>query len=41
VRVALGPLHLADLGLAPGQWRALRPDEERALRESVSRARRA
>jgi 23S rRNA pseudouridine2457 synthase len=37
VRSALGPLRLADLGLAPGQWRALRPDEERALRESVSR----
>jgi len=41
VRAALGPLHLASLGLAPGEWRALRPDEERALRESVSRARRA
>ncbi|HEY8153937.1 MAG TPA: pseudouridine synthase [Myxococcota bacterium] len=40
VRAALGPLHLADLGLAPGQWRALRPAEERALRDSVSRARR-
>lgn len=39
VRVALGPLHLASLGLAPGQWRALAPDEERALRGSVSRAR--
>ena len=38
VRAALGPLHLASLGLAPGQWRALRPAEERALRESVSRA---
>jgi 23S rRNA pseudouridine2457 synthase len=35
VRAALGPLRLGDLGLAPGQWRALRPDEERALRESV------
>jgi len=41
VRAALGPLHLADLGLAPGQWRALRPAEEGALRASVSRARRA
>ena len=40
VRAALGPLHLADLGLAPGQWRALRPDEEGALRESLSRAER-
>ena len=38
VRAALGPLHLAELALAPGQWRALRPDEERALRESVARA---
>ena len=40
VRVALGPLHLAALGLAPGQWRALGPAEERALRESVSDAQR-
>jgi len=39
VRAALGPLHLADLGLVPGQWRPLRPAEERALRKSVSRAR--
>jgi 23S rRNA pseudouridine2457 synthase len=37
VRAALGSLRLADLALAPGQWRALRPDEERALRESVSK----
>ena len=36
VRAALGPLHLAALGLAPGDWRALRPDEERAIRDSVS-----
>ena len=36
VRAALGPLHLAALGLAPGEWRALRPDEESALRNSVS-----
>jgi 23S rRNA pseudouridine2457 synthase len=35
VRAALGPLRLADLGLAPGQWRALRLDEERALRQSM------
>jgi 23S rRNA pseudouridine2457 synthase len=41
VRAALGPLHLASLGLACGQWRALRPGEERALRESVSKARHA
>lgn len=36
VRAALGPLRLVELGLAPGQWRALRPEEEHALRESVS-----
>jgi 23S rRNA pseudouridine2457 synthase len=36
VRAALGPLHLVDLGLAPGEWRALRPDEESAIRNSVS-----
>jgi 23S rRNA pseudouridine2457 synthase len=41
VRAALGPLHLASLGLAPGEWRALRTDEERSLRDSVSRARRS
>ena len=41
VRAALGPLHLSTLGLAPGQWRTLRTDEERALRESVLQARRA
>ena len=40
VRAALGPLHLSDLALAPGQWRALRPDEERRLRESVAQGRR-
>jgi 23S rRNA pseudouridine2457 synthase len=40
VRVALGPLRLADPGLAPGEWRELRSDEERALRESISRAQR-
>ena len=37
VRAALGPLHLASLGLASGQWRPLRPEEERALRGSVSK----
>jgi 23S rRNA pseudouridine2457 synthase len=36
VRAALGPLHLASLGLTPGGWRVLRPDEERAIRNSVS-----
>jgi 23S rRNA pseudouridine2457 synthase len=36
VRAALGPLHLSNLSLAPGHWRALRPDEERALRESLA-----
>ena len=36
VRAALGPLHLVALGLAPGEWRALRPDEESAIRNSVS-----
>ena len=40
VRVAIGPLRLAELGLAPGAWRALRSAEERALRESVARAKR-
>lgn len=38
VRVAIGPLALGALGLAPGAWRALRPGEERALRASVVRA---
>jgi 23S rRNA pseudouridine2457 synthase len=37
VRAGLGPLRLLDLGLAPGQWRALAPDEERRLRDSVSK----
>ena len=36
VRAALGPLRLAALGLAPGEWRDLRPDEESLLRQSVS-----
>jgi 23S rRNA pseudouridine2457 synthase len=35
VRAAIGPLRLLELGLAPGAWRALRPDEERALRTSA------
>ncbi len=38
VRAALGPLHLLTLGLAPGEWRALRPAEERALRASAADA---
>jgi 23S rRNA pseudouridine2457 synthase len=33
VRVAIGPLTLTRLGLAPGAWRRLAPSEERALRE--------
>jgi 23S rRNA pseudouridine2457 synthase len=37
VRVAIGALRLAALGLAPGQWRELTPDEERALRAGVRR----
>jgi len=36
VRAALGPLRLSELGLAPGEWRELRRDEERALRSSVA-----
>ena len=36
VRAALGPLRLIELGLAPGEWRELRRDEERALRASVA-----
>lgn len=35
VRVAVGPLHLLELGLAPGEWRPLRRDEEAALRRSA------
>jgi 23S rRNA pseudouridine2457 synthase len=38
VRAAIGPLRLLELGLAPGGWRALRPDEERALRASAQPA---
>jgi 23S rRNA pseudouridine2457 synthase len=37
VRVAIGPLTLTGLGLAPGAWRRLTPREERALRESSHR----
>jgi 23S rRNA pseudouridine2457 synthase len=36
VRAALGPLRLAQLGLAPGEWRDLRRDEERVLRASAA-----
>jgi 23S rRNA pseudouridine2457 synthase len=35
VRVAIGPLRLLELGLAPGEWRALAPAEERRLRDSL------
>jgi 23S rRNA pseudouridine2457 synthase len=35
VRVAIGPLRLDALGLEPGGWRALRSQEERALRASA------
>lgn len=35
VRCAIGPLRLLELGLSPGGWRPLRPDEERALRASA------
>lgn len=35
VRIAIGPLRLAALGLAPGAWRALRAQEERALRSAA------
>jgi 23S rRNA pseudouridine2457 synthase len=38
VRVAIGPLRLLDLGLAPGGWRALTAQEERALRASARSA---
>jgi len=36
VRIAIGPLSLAGLGLAPGAWRRLRPDETRALYASAA-----
>jgi 23S rRNA pseudouridine2457 synthase len=35
VRVAIGPLRLLELGLAPGGWRWLRAAEEAALRASA------
>jgi 23S rRNA pseudouridine2457 synthase len=38
VRVALGPLRLLELGIAPGEWRALGREEERSLRAAVERA---
>src|SRR5690606_24228592 len=37
-RVAIGPVRLAALGLVPGAWRILRPEEERALRASAAAA---
>jgi 23S rRNA pseudouridine2457 synthase len=37
VRVAIGPLRLLELGLSPGEWRALDPDQERMLRDPASR----
>ena len=36
VRVAIGPLRLLELGLAPGAWRALAPAEASALYASVA-----
>jgi 23S rRNA pseudouridine2457 synthase len=38
VRVGIGPLALGALDLAPGEWRLLTGDEERALRASAQRA---
>jgi 23S rRNA pseudouridine2457 synthase len=35
LRVAIGPLRLFALGLAPGEWRELTGAEERALRQSA------
>jgi 23S rRNA pseudouridine2457 synthase len=35
LRVAIGPLRLEALGLAPGEWRALTPSEMRALYASA------
>jgi 23S rRNA pseudouridine2457 synthase len=35
VRAAIGALKLLDLGLAPGEWRFLRREEEAALRRSA------
>jgi len=39
VRVAIGALRLADLGLAPGTWRLLSAQEGRALRASATASR--
>lgn len=36
VRVAIGPLRLLELGLAPGGWRPLAPAEQRALYASAA-----
>jgi pseudouridine synthase len=36
VRAAIGPLHLLELGLAPGAWRTLAPAERSALYASAS-----
>jgi pseudouridine synthase len=36
VRVAIGPLRLLELGLAPGAWRPLAPAEQRALYASAA-----
>jgi 23S rRNA pseudouridine2457 synthase len=36
VRVAIGPLELGALGLAPGAWRELSREEERLLRASAA-----
>lgn len=38
VRVGIGPLRLLELGLAPGEYRALTRAEERALRAAAGRA---
>jgi 23S rRNA pseudouridine2457 synthase len=38
VRVAIGPLRLFEMGLAPGGWRRLSAQEERALRASAAKA---
>ena len=39
LRVAIGPLRLLELGLAPGAWRLLSAQEEAALHRSASSAR--
>jgi 23S rRNA pseudouridine2457 synthase len=36
VRVAIGPLRLLELGLAPGEWRELAPAETKALYASLA-----